>query len=70
MDITSAPTLPYVSGCIHASPCMNVYAGRACALDTSRQNGFDELGRATVTSEGQTALAQDPYADRLSGRRY
>lgn len=74
------PVLPYASGCKHASPCANVYAGRACALDATKANGYDAEGRATVTylepdevqgvAADSVVYALDPYTGRLSGRRY
>lgn len=80
MNTRTLPALPYVSGCKHASPCANVYAGRACALDATKANGYDAEGRATVTYlEGDDALgvaagsvvyATDPYTGRPSGRKY
>lgn len=76
----SRPALPYASGCKHASPCTNVYAGRACALDATKANGYDAEGRATVTyleadeaqgvTAGSVVYAIDPYTGRYSGRRY
>jgi len=77
---THTPVLPYESGCKHASPCANVYAGRACALDATKANGYDAEGRATVTyleddeehgaAAGSIVYALDPYTGRPSGRKY
>lgn len=75
----NTPPLPYASGCRHASPCANVYAGRACALDNTRRNGYDFQGRAYVEfvadddalgiARGSRLLAVDPYTGHPSGVR-
>lgn len=76
---TAAPALPYVDGCRHLSPCANVYAGRACALDATKRNGYTYRGQATVAfladdeahgiAAGSVLLAIDPYTGRPSGQR-
>lgn len=75
----AAPILPYADGCQHLAPCANVYAGRACALDATKRNGYTPEGKATVsfladdvftgTAAGSVLLALDPYTGRPSGTR-
>lgn len=77
--LAARPELPYAAGCRHASPCANVYAGRACALDASKRNGYSADGRATVayltdddatgTAAGSVVYALDPYTGKPSGQR-
>lgn len=77
--LAARPELPYAAACRHASPCANVYAGRACALDASKRNGYSVDGRATVayltdddatgTAAGSVVYALDPYTGKPSGQR-
>lgn len=76
---TNSPLLPYATGCRHLSPCADVAAGRACALDDTKRNGYDSQGRAYVEfvtddyalgiAHGSRLLAVDPYTGYLSGVR-
>lgn len=79
MSAQATAFLPYADGCRHDSPCGNVFAGRACALDTTKVNDYDQCGRAYVLfvvddearglAAGSCLLAFDPYTGVPSGER-